>query len=308
MPEATGLLTYALLFFLVYLYLPHTFFKFWAELSIDLGLRRDATQLEEIISVALPSFLLNVQAAVAYFLLCLTPFGWRVIDRDIAAALIGGDNEAVAAYVKSGDWSGCAVYLLLLYVAAAFNGWAFGRAVLHLSSTPGAEDGLDQMVLRGAAFANNEGDFRGLFRAIAWKIWYPFYHESLVPFFTWSVRQPLVFVRTIDQRLYHGRFIRYEKAASGELEGIRLEEVCRYCYDECDARFRRGLLPLSDFQGTLYIKSEQIADLNRVNPDRLYVLIAELQERMEEYRQEYGLPPVEEIEEEREVLDENGGQ
>jgi len=52
--------------FVIYLYLPHIFFKFWAENSIDLGRRRDASQLEEFISAALPSALLNIFAQESF--------------------------------------------------------------------------------------------------------------------------------------------------------------------------------------------------------------------------------------------------
>jgi hypothetical protein len=65
-------LPYFLFGFLVYLYLPHIFFKLGAEKWLDLGRKKDSTQIEEFLSAALPSAVLNLFACVLVFIPRLT--------------------------------------------------------------------------------------------------------------------------------------------------------------------------------------------------------------------------------------------
>jgi hypothetical protein len=71
-------------------------------------------------------------------------------------------------------------------------------------------------------------------------------------------------VRLRENRLYYGRFIRYDKAANGDVESITIDEVLRYCYDEVDKCLADGRIPLSPFQGSLRISIADITDVHNV--------------------------------------------
>lgn len=62
--NGSSALPYLVAAFLVYLYLPHVFFKAGAEKWVDLGRKKDSTQIEEFLSAALPSAAINVLASV----------------------------------------------------------------------------------------------------------------------------------------------------------------------------------------------------------------------------------------------------
>jgi len=284
--DTGSFLGYALVLFIIAFYLPHVVFKFLAELSIDLGWRRDATKLEEFVGAALPSVLFNIFAFLAYEVLSWLP-GINAYDVDwaVVASLFAADKSALSDFIYAGDlaWS-VGLYCALLYTIAATHGFLFGYAVhLRLRSNDDPFEEFDKLLEAPA-------DWKLALAVIGW-FWHLFYAETLVPFFGWTVRETWVVVRTIDNRLYHGRFARYEKSVTGALDIIRLEQVRRYCHDEITKRYRRGRIAVSDFHGALHIKWSQVADINRVEKNRIFDIMYEQYLELTELRAEKGLPP-----------------
>jgi hypothetical protein len=70
-----ALLTFALIVYVVYLYLPNVFYRFWLEQFVAIGRRRDAKPIEEFVQAALPSVIFNI---VAFALVTLSWAGLSV--------------------------------------------------------------------------------------------------------------------------------------------------------------------------------------------------------------------------------------
>src|SRR5437762_428657 len=99
----TELLSYALLLFVVFVYLPYAFFTLFAERFIDLGHRRDATQLEEIISAFMPALFFH---ALPILIFLGFRYGFNVpIPFDLAAvaSIFGKDRGAISDYIYGGN-------------------------------------------------------------------------------------------------------------------------------------------------------------------------------------------------------------
>ena len=270
---------YALVGFIVAVYLPHIIFKFLAEQDVDLGGRRDITRLEEFVAAALPSVLFNVFAFVTYeFIDSLSYWLSRIpgvprfrqgydVDWAVVASIFADDKGMLADFVYAGElWPSVGVYFLLLYGIAAVNGRIYG-AVFYDSLKQGSNLTMSELL---NAPIHKWRTWKGL---VGW-LWHVFYHDAVVPYFQWEVRDTWVMVRTVDGRLYHGKFAHYEKTVDGSFETIQLTEVHRYCYDEIEERFARGEIAVSEFEGELHIKWSRIADINRVERETIYNIMA----------------------------------
>jgi hypothetical protein len=98
---SSDFLAYALVLFLGWVYLPYTFFKFSAEVFIDLGRRRDSTHLEEIISAFLPSVLLNLQALLIFKICSIHDKASFAIDFAVMAAMFGNRQGSCPCRITS---------------------------------------------------------------------------------------------------------------------------------------------------------------------------------------------------------------
>lgn len=221
---STDFLSYALVLFLGWVYLPYTFFKFSAEIFIDLGRRRDATQLEEIISAFLPSVVLNVQAIVIFKVCSLFESTRFSIDFAVMAAMFGDSRGAVSVsdYIYAGNWWGPVLYLGFLWILAVAHGFFFGKTTAAISDKQEiALQGIDRVDL---------GKVPPEIHFIAkycWFTWFSFFRESFVPLYTWRQKKPVICVETKDGRFYVGRIVGYEKTTDGKIEAIRLENADR---------------------------------------------------------------------------------
>jgi hypothetical protein len=292
--STTELLSYALFLFLGYVYLPYTLFKFGAERKIDLGRRRDFTQLEEIIAGFVPTFFLHLQTLLFYRVTNRLLGVEYTIDFSVIASMFGRDRGAVSDYLYVGRWPGFLLYLGELWALSAVNGSWFGRAVAWIAKNDvDALHGLDLVRGRRPEIVGRNALVTWVLRNIdwlrapakgtqklprrlypAWWFWYSFFHESVVPLFAWAERGPEVRVETTDHRVYYGRFVRYEKTTDGRLDAIRLRDVKRVLYDD---RNRLGGRRTGDpkkvsealgpFEtelmavGTLYLKWAQVSDV-----------------------------------------------
>lgn len=262
---STDFLSYALVMFLAWIYLPYTFFRFCAERFIDLGRRRDATQLEEVISAFLPSIVLNVQA-ILLFKACsvFDPLRFTV-DFGVMASIFGQNRGAVSDYIYAGNWWGCVMYLVLLWGLAIAHGLWFGHAAREVCKKPASLNGVEEATREDdeepdkpcAVLAELDGHQR-----VAWTIWYPFFRESIAPLFSWNASRPHVRVETKDHRLYYGRFLGYDKTTDGCVDAIRLRDVKQLdgaAKPEDYYRFEK--VPLLEYQ-SLYLNWSEISHIS----------------------------------------------
>lgn len=243
--EGTELLSYALFLFLAYVYLPYTFFKFGAERSIDLGKRRDFTQLEEIISGFAPAAILHLMSWLIYLGVNRLRGVQYSIDFSVMASMFGSNRGAVSDYIYAGSWWGCIEYVaMILWPMAMLNGWWFGRAVRAVAQDPRAVHGINE--LWGE---KKPKEFFPWQLRPAWWIWYAFFHESIVPLYSWTASRPVVRVTTKEGDVFDGRFVCYEKTTDGQFDAIRLAfSVGRRADPNVEI-------------GTLYIKWARIANV-----------------------------------------------
>src|SRR5947209_2217740 len=129
-----------LLLFIVFVYLPYAFFTLFAELFIDLGHRRDATQLEEIISAFMPALLFHLLPLGGFFFarfVCHAPI---TFDFAALAAIFGKDRGAISDYIYGGNLAQALIYIGTVWVNAALFGLWFGGAARWICSRDAALD------------------------------------------------------------------------------------------------------------------------------------------------------------------------
>lgn len=267
MADSTELLSYALLLFLVFVYLPYAFFTLFAERFIDLGRRRDSTQLEEIISAFLPSLLFHLPVFLLYhFIKVVFNLPWT-FDFAAVAGMFGKDRGAVFDYVYGGDWTAVTTYIAMLWLVASLFGLWFGKAAKWVCGQEKALDGVDELKLDELKLEPAES----IPLWVKWGGWYPwihFFHESFVPLYTWHEQHPQVRVETTDDRLYTGKFQGYEKTTDGQLDAIRLSDAtCELLYKKA-SWYLKQKLPLPDVTPIkhVYLKWSHIAEMRVLPP------------------------------------------
>lgn len=275
-------MTGAILFaFVVYGYLPHAIFKASAERFIDLGRRKDATQVEEIFSALLPSALLHAQTLILLALLGWFTCGWLEMpppDWRLLAGLSTDEGYPALGQRFSSEYG---LWLPLTYLGAvglvsAMNGLAFGRGILlgvgEEITIPKPGKLYSKFKLYGSTIA-----------AWAWKL---VYQEYLVSYFAWQVQQTFAFVKTKDGSLFHGQFIKYEKNTDGSLESIFLSNVSRFSRLKHREAIERGENPIRPMYGYLQIKWCEVADVNITVPG----VIEDLYDSYEKQRKQHMSP------------------
>lgn len=134
----------------------------------------------------------------------------------------------------------------------------------------------DQQASQGGPVRRLLRDLKSLAAFLCFSAGQLFYLEHLSPLWTWTVFRPWLFVRTIDNRVFFGRFHRYDKDRHADLMVIHLTNVYRYCWDEVEQRARQGRLAVSAFGGALAIRWDRIADINRSDRTKINELVLKL--------------------------------
>lgn len=276
---STEFLSYALVMFLAWIYLPYTFFRFCAERFIDLGRRRDSTQLEEIIAAFLPSIVLNIQA-ILLFKGCniFEPLKFKV-DFAVMASIFGQNRGAVSDYIYAGNWWGCVLYIGFLWTLAIVHGLWFGNAARKVCRHEMSVNGVDEAIREHEpgrlppALEVLEPQER-----LAWRVWYPFFHESIVPLFAWNASRPYVRVETIRGAHYYGTFLGYEKTTDGRADAIRMRDVKFYDKDtKPEEYFKSGTVPMLRFK-TLFLNWSEISNISISNQKEVDAFVDKLHE------------------------------
>jgi hypothetical protein len=271
---------YLLAFFLAYLYFPNLVFKYGAEYSVDLGRKRDSGELEEFFSAVIPCVLLNAFTIALLRVMYLAGCPWTAeIDYDAVAAFMLSDHEAMHKFiVGEGTHHVLLAYVVSLLAVSWFNGTVFGFAVKRKLEHADLGDRRPRLKAGRSRPWRLWYRLFWIFECMCWpliefvaacvkKVWHPIYKAEVISLFPWTVQRPWIFVRMSGDRLYYGRFLRYDKTSHGNLESITIQEVQRYCFDEIDKCLADGRLPISEFQGDLRINVDEVMDIHTVPPN-----------------------------------------
>lgn len=283
------------IFFIAYLYLPHMIFKSGVEVSVDLGRRRDTSDLEEFLGSALPSMVLVVMTSLMNQLVVHAHYRfaphshWRFATRlrpdwNAIAAFVTGNGHEIANYLTTpARRNGEELFLMGLVLVSLVGGLVTGNGTFRLLKQP--KFGLRAPVLPPGCERTWLSwpkhvwlmtfflivEIVSVLPHLVWS-WFGNY-ERINPLFVWTLRRPFIFIRTApDSRLYFGRFLRYEKSAQGEIDFIVITDVQRYSYDEIDKCMVEGRSPLRRLGGELTVKWGLIGDVDTVRPQHLHDL------------------------------------
>lgn len=254
-----------LLAFFAYLYLPHVVFKTAAELFVDLGRKQNASQLEEIASAVLPSALLHILTLLFFRIVgAVTPLELPGVDWPLIASAISGETRQMAAVVGSRQMTWTIAYGFGVMCVAAVNGALYGRSVYRrvVSSadpTLHPDRAIDARPARGLI----------AYLSFVPALWNFIYGEYYVAIHRWSILSPFVFVKTKEGQLLHGRFLRYDRDRDGKIEAITLVQVSRYTREKLHEVLARGANPISRLEGEIYMKWDEIVDINVTTPGKL---------------------------------------
>lgn len=271
----------SLVAFLLAIYLPHAFFKIWAERYVDLGRRKNVTQFDEIVAPILPSVCLHLQSWLVICGLCLAqnvlalPFRWK------HWSFPGADWHLLLTLSESGSiaklgailedrytlmWP--VAYAAILLFVTFINAVSFGRGALN-----GIYVKADETIYPGARNAVSLSTFAGRTKvyvaAAAFWFWKLFYWETFVTVFPWNALKPFVFVKTKDGALFHGRFESYEPSREGDIDRIVLRQASRFTRRSIREAIKDGEHPLRPLKGVLVIKWSEVADVNTTVPGEI---------------------------------------
>lgn len=279
---------YLLAFFFAFLYLPYLTFKTGAEYTVDLGRRRDSGEIEQFFAAVIPSSILNLLTVFwAWVGRALSVCRWRAsLDYRVVSATITGHGDGIHNFIVDDArrpllfW-----YFGALMVISLLSGLCYGYAVNRVTEKPLLRDRIPRRRPAQTWIGNVLRGIEVFLRWVLWVmleivsafsyfLWHSLLKSEVISLFPWSVQKPWLFVRMHNDRLYYGQFVRYDKSATGDIESITISDVRRYCYDEVDKCLAEGRLPLSSFQGSLRINTNEIADMHNV-PERHYVHIQE---------------------------------
>jgi hypothetical protein len=278
----------SLITFLLAVYLPHAFFKIWAERYVDLGRRRDTSQFDEIVAPVLPSTFLHLQSWLIVHSVCLIhnlvlPTRWEFPGPDWRLVLTIS-NEASIQRVGEvlNDWDALMWpigYVTVLAFTTFINGLSFGRGALiglYTTADPELYPGARALVTPRTWWSKVKIYVGG----VAFWMWKLFYYENFVSLFPWTVLKPFVFVKTKDGELFHGRFQSYEKTRDGQIDTVTIGQASRFTRRSIREALRDGEHPLRPLKGVLLIKWHEIVDINTTVPEE----IRELWKRWEALR------------------------
>jgi hypothetical protein len=112
-------------------------------------------------------------------------------------------------------------------------------------------------------------------------LWRIFYFEYLSPFYRHFLRNAYVFART-KERLFYGQLFSYDKKPSGEIDGIYLVDVRRCMLDREDEFLGKGRNPIRRLTGPLFIRWDEIIDVNFPEPGAFERTFAEYERILSE--------------------------
>lgn len=259
--------------FILYLYTPHLLFKFAAATKFDFITRKELPQVEEFFAAGLPSLFLNgltfVALWLAYWIVGEPPI---VLDRAAAAAVFTKDPD-LSQYFRKADLAPLLCYVGSLTFISWWAGRIYGGIIRKVAIAGGEWEYLEAAtVARRPWLFDDEKPLPGLFRAVlflwrlivmvpyrrSWRIFYSQYEEPLYPV---VIRNSYAFVHT-TYGLYHGILFQLTKKRDGDALGITLIAVSKFSRRKEEDCLRLGVNPISGMSGPLFIKWDEIIDIN----------------------------------------------
>lgn len=269
----------SLIAFVLAIYLPHAFFKTWAERYVDFGRRKDASQFDELVAPILPSVIFHIQTWIAINAACLLhnltfrrSTAWTFPGVDWGLLLTLSDARSISRLSRGiSDWYFLMwpfAYVVALTLVTFINGVAYGRGALN-----GIYASADEAIYPGkraiVAPSGSWGQLKIYLAALVFWAWKLVYYETFVGMFPWAVLKPFVFVKTKDGALFHGRFESYEKTPDSEIATIYLKQVSRFTRRPIREALADGEHPLRPLTGVLALKWSEVADINTTTPDEI---------------------------------------
>ena len=256
--------------FILYLYTPHLLFKFAAATKFDFITRKELPQVEEFFAAGLPSLFLNLLTFgalwVTYRAVGESPI---VLDRVAASAAFKKEPD-LSGYFASADLAPLVCYI----GALAFISWWAGRiygGIIRKVALAGGEWEYLQAAIRARLPWNDENFFPFPLRVVfviwragliayrrSWRIFYAHYEQPLYPV---VIRNSYAFVHT-THGLYHGILFQLDKKRDGDVQGIILVKVSKFSRRKEEDCFRLGINPITDMTGPLFIKWDEVVDIN----------------------------------------------
>jgi len=288
----------SLIAFVLAIYLPHAFFKTWAERYVDFGRRKDSSQFDDLVAPILPSAVFHIQTWVVIHTVCglhnltLRNYAaWTFPGVDWRLLLSLSEQRSVAQLSSAAsDWDfliwPCA-YVVILTLITFINGVAYGRGALN-GIYASADDALYPGARAIVSPSGVWGKMKVFLAASVFWAWKLVYYETFVGMFPWTVLKPFVFVKTKDGGLFHGRFESYEKLPNGTVETIFLKQVSRFSRRPIREALADGEHPLRPLTGVLALKWCEVADINTTTPGE----IRRLWQRWEAMRTKTASPKV----------------
>lgn len=258
-----------LLAFVLYLYLPHVTFKTAAHASIDLGRRRDASQLEEFLFAAIPSSLFLFMGWLV--ILTARALPW-VTFPEIEPSMLGSILFAPDGYQIFGRYLGgdevrwTVSYTVIVLCVSWILGSVYGLAALAKTVRD-----ADPTIYTWIKVKPKKRDaLSGIVFALGHMLYHP-YHVSMARL---GILRPFVFLKSSGD-LVHGRFKGYTTSTSGEIETVTLTQVSRYTRRSLRDAIRDGDRPIRPLTGELLLKWSEVMDINEVPPTTISELIAD---------------------------------
>jgi hypothetical protein len=132
----------SLIAFVLAIYLPHAFFKTWAERYVDFGRRKDSSQFDNFVAPILPSVVFHIQTWIIIHLTCLlhnlalrSHSRWTFPGVDWRLLLSLSTQRSVSQLSRSvSDWDVLMwpmAYVVALALVTFVNGVAYGRGALN---------------------------------------------------------------------------------------------------------------------------------------------------------------------------------
>jgi hypothetical protein len=267
--------------FILFLHIPHLLFKFGLASAFELGSKTTASQIEEFFEAAMPSLLID---GIAYGILTLEthlvsfslglPLTLPGVHWPLLLQIVRSERPDLASHLSGVSWVWTFISLINLAFWSVISGRLYG--VVEARWTIESAGEVYSPIRRRIELAYQA-------------FWRVFYFEYLSPFYRHFLRNAYVFART-KERLFYGQLFSFDKSPSGEIDGIYLVDVRRCMLDREDEFLSKGRNPIRRLTGPLFIRWDEIIDVNFPEPGAFERTFAEYERILSETNHRERLP------------------
>ncbi len=142
----------------------------------------------------------------------------------------------------------------------------FWHPPLHIDPKTGKTTKLRRRSIARRAAAKVGWTLRLL---IFYRVWDHCYTANKNTIYPWATRNSSVFVKLKSGLVFHGVLRSYRRTQDGEVEGILLDNVQRFNPEKLRENVANGVNPFRRLIGPLYVKWEEVADVNFAPPHKM---------------------------------------